>query len=209
MKKNIILTSYFIGSIIVSIPILISIAGAWGYISLKYDFFDSILNIIHFRFSFITLLILFIAISTALVIDMFFFKNKKQFNKNLHVLENIFGKKINIFFNFSLSLLAGYFEELVFRVYLYLFLLFIIQKITTLFFYVDIVIIILISLIFAFLHILQGKLAFILSFIFSIIFFISIKLSNCIWYAIIAHAVFNFLELAIIFPLHKKQLGTD
>lgn len=154
----------------------------------------------------IKVLILLISASTVFFIyDIFLFYNKNQLKKNIILFEQIFGNKTNTGLNLILSILSGYFEELFFRGYLYYFLINVIQKIN--FFnvnYLVIILIIFVSIIFAFFHIVQGNEVLIISFLLSILFFISIKLSSSIWYAISFHSIINFVELTFIIQYQKK-----
>ena len=186
---------YFFGSVILTIPILI-------FIFFKIDnlYFKNIIDILIFKFNLFTVIFLIIVFILIMVFELFFF-DKESFENNLRNIELLLGEKNNIFLNFILCFFTGYFEEVLFRGYLYYLVLILSKSL----FFGNILSIILISLIFGFLHITQGKIGIIASSIISIIFFISIVISNTIWYAIIFHFIFNFVELSFIFPYQKRM----
>ena len=132
------------------------------------------------------------------IFDIFFYNNSENFKNNDRNITLLIGVKHNAFLNLILSLLSGYFEELLFRGYFFLLLSLLIPNI-----YINILIV---SITFGFLHITQKKSGVILTTIISIIFFISIIISKTILYAMIFHALFNFVELSIIYPYQKRKI---
>lgn len=200
--KKIAIFFYVTGSILVTLPLII-----FQRLQIKSIIINNIINMLNFKLNILTILILFLSITIIILFDIFLLKNKSQLKKNIIMIEQIFGEKINIKLNTILSLLSGYFEELLFRGYMYFFLIRILYKngfINNL--YIELIIISFISSIFALFHMVQGKEAFFISFLISIIFFISIKLSSSIWYAILAHSTINFIEFTFIIPYQKKKL---
>jgi len=134
-------------------------------------------------------------------LDIFIIKNRDTFENNYKNITNLIGNKHNIFLNLVLSFLSGYFEELLFRCYLFLLLNLIIPNI-----FINITII---SIIFGLLHITQKSIGVILSFVISIFFFLSILLSNTVIYAMVFHGLFNFIELSFIFPYQLSKFSGD
>jgi membrane protease YdiL (CAAX protease family) len=200
--KKISLFFYITGSLLLTLPIII-----YKLFQSKSTIINNLINIFNFRLDIITILLILSSIILIIFYDILFFNNKNQLSKNLILIEQIFGKKFDIKLILVLSLLSGYFEELLFRGYLY-FSLNRILEVINIFnaFYSDLIIILFISILFALLHIIQGKEIFIISLLISIIFFISIKASNSIWYAVLTHSIINFIEFSFIIPYQKKKL---
>ena len=203
-EKKLTLLFYTTGSILFSLPILFySITG------FKNIFLNNILLLFKPNFEAKTLFLMLFLTFIIIIYDLFFLKNEKQIKKNILLFETVFGKHNDIRFNFFISLLSGYMEELIFRGYIYLLLITLFKEIMTSVIYLDAVFIIIISLVFALFHIIQGKTALYASFIISIVFFISIKMSDTILYAIGTHALINFLELSIVVPYQKKRITSE
>ncbi len=200
--KKISLIFYISGSIILTLPVIL-----FKIFSINLKIINNIYEILHFNFNSITILFLFFSISILFLYDIFFYKNNNQLKKNIILLEHIFGTKTNIKLNLLLSFLSGYFEELLFRGYLYYLLLnIIIIKDYYNNIYAELIIFFLISLLFALFHVIQGKEIFIISFLISIVFLISIKLSSSIWYAVLTHSIINFIELTFIIPYQRNKI---
>ena len=199
--KKITLIFYISGSILVTLPLII-----FQILQSKSIIINNIINILHLKFNITTILLLLLTIILIILLDIFFLRNKNQLKKNITMINQIFGTKLNIKLNLLLSILSGYFEELLFRGYIYFILIRILEiKGIINNFYADLIIILFISLFFGILHVVQGKEAFLISFLISIILFISIKISSSIWYAILTHATINFIEISFIIPYQKKK----
>ena len=199
--KKISLIFYISGTVLATLPLII-----YKFVKFQSIIFYNLINILYIKFNFMTILISFFSIIFVIFFDIFFLKNKDQLKKNIIIIEQIFGGEINIKLNFILSILSGYFEELLFRGYIYFILIRILEiKGIINNFYADLIIILFISLFFGILHVVQGKEAFLISFLISIILFISIKISSSIWYAILTHSIINFIEFTFIIPYQKKK----
>ena len=198
--KKISLIFYISGTVLATLPLII-----YKFVKFQSIIFYNLINILYIKFNFMTILISFFSIIFVIFFDIFFLKNKDQLKKNIIIIEQIFGGEINIKLNFILSILSGYFEEILFRGYLYLSLIriFKINDINN--FHTELILILFISLLFALFHINQGKTTFIISFLISVIFFVTIKLSLSIWYAILTHSIINFIEFTFIIPYQKKK----
>lgn len=193
---------YILGSILLTLPLLFYKIKPYNF-----NFIKDILIIFQFNFNLMILLLLIFGSIVFFIYDVFIFKDKDQLKKNIIMFEEIIGGKRNVGLNLILSILSGYFEELLFKGYMYYVLINII-KITNIFndIYLEVIIIIFVSIIFALFHIVQGKEVFIVSFLLSLLFFISIKLTDSIWYAISFHSIINFIELTFIIQYQKKSL---
>ncbi len=180
-------------------------AGGSILVSILLIFIKDVRFLLKFKFSLSSILFLGFTLIIFILLE-FLITNKENDKKNIKQIEIVFGKHPNILYLFFICLLASYFEELFFRGYLYLFL----KNLFSIFinnnFAINIIIIVFISFVFGILHISQGIAGFIFSFIASITFFISIIISSTIIYAIIAHFVFNFIELTVIIPYKRKKI---
>ena len=167
---------------------------------------SEIRNLMIFKVNLISIIFLLLVLTTILLLDIFFFNDKETFQKNCNIYSNLFGKKKNITVIILVSIFSGLFEELLFRGYLYELIIFLIP-LKQIFIIIDILVITILSILFGFLHISQGKAAALFSGIASIVFFISIKLSSTIWYAVIFHSLFNFVQLFFITPFLIKKMA--
>jgi membrane protease YdiL (CAAX protease family) len=162
------------------------------------ELLNDLLQLLKINFNLITIFIFITSLLILILTDLLIFKDKKRLAKNIKLIEMSFGEKRNIFTNLTLSLLSGSAEELLFRGYLFILTKIIISNI--------IIIIIFLSLIFALLHIIQGLSGFILTFIASIVLFILLITAHSLWYAVIFHLLFNFIQLNFLIDFQKKNL---
>jgi len=192
---------YLSGTIILVLPLIIL-----SFIKHNITFFNILINYCSFKISIITIIILSITTLSFFIYDIYFNNNFNQIKKNIYLINNIFGLKKTILKVTLISLFSGIFEELLFRLYIYNLILLLIKNFINLNIYSNTLIILLISIIFGLLHIIQGKAATLISFIFSIIFIITMIISNTIYYAIFFHGIFNFIEFMFILPYQEKKL---
>ncbi|MBN2545645.1 MAG: CPBP family intramembrane metalloprotease [Spirochaetes bacterium] len=164
----------------------------------KTAFISSILNLLIFKINFYSIIIVTIAVCLILIYD-FFEKYSLFLKEKLLLFENIFGPNPLVIETLIISLLSGFFEELLFRGYLYFFSLFIFKFFISDTLLIEFFSILIISIIFGLFHVVQGVKAFLFSILISIVFFISINLSNTLYYAIFSHAFFNFIEIKFIY----------
>lgn len=180
---------YITGSILVTIPLI---------------FIKKARLLLVFKFSFEVIIFLITILFIVMLLEFLTFTENDEIN--LKRIEIIFGVNLNIPYIFLICLFAAYFEEFLFRGYSYILLKNILQLFIKNPLIINIIVTIIISLIFGILHITQGIKCGIFSFLASVIFFISMIISNTIIYAIFAHFLFNFIELTIIIPYQRKKL---
>jgi membrane protease YdiL (CAAX protease family) len=191
---------YSAGSIMLLTPVIFFIMTKIN----KFEIFNYIISIMQFKFDILTIFFLLFVFGLILVLDIFFFKDEEHIKKNIKNIEILLGEKNNILLNFILCIFTGFFEEILFRGYLY-FLIFMVLNIIFPFIVAVFISIFIVSVLFGFLHITQGKIGFIMSALISVIFFVSIIISKTIWYAMVTHFIFNFIELSFVFPSQKKK----
>jgi membrane protease YdiL (CAAX protease family) len=198
-KYFIVIVFYIIGSILVSIPVIL----AFHFETI--GFFSYIKDIFIFKFNLLTIILFIIFFIILILADSIAINNQKVIKNNIRNIELLLGGKNNIFLNFVLCIFTGFFEETAFRGLLFSFFNIIIKLflsgMNSL-----ILSILLVSIIFALFHITQGWIGLVMSFIISVLFFVSIIISKTIWYAVIIHFLFNFIELSFVLPYQKKNL---
>jgi membrane protease YdiL (CAAX protease family) len=201
MKKYI-LIFYITGSIIATLPLIISVFFPFGG-----QYLEKIKTILSFKYDLNSIVLMITAIITLLLIDSYLFSNIKYLKRNSRLLNSALGEK-DTKFNIFLSLFTGYFEEILFRGYFFIFSIYLFNaffhfsnEIMSVFAAVALV-----SVVFGMFHVVQGMIGALVSFVFSIIFFLTMLKSGCLWYAIAGHALFNFIELTFVFPSNKKKL---
>lgn len=182
---------YLFGSLILLLPIFVKLL-----FRLNNIFLDQLISIIQIKYSFISIILL-LSVTIILITYDLLTTDEKMFRKNEKNIIMLLGNKHNIILNFVLCFFTGFFEELFFRGYLFILLSLFINNLF--------IIILIISSTFGILHLTQGLKGVVLSSIISIIFFLSVLISQTIWYAIIFHIIFNFLELTIIYPYQKLK----
>ena len=161
---------------------------------------EELLKLFHFRFNWIPLLILTLSMCLIIFYDLFYFSKKERFAQNYEVIKKITGKNSLWYVNLSLSALSGYFEELLFRGYLLIILTVIIR-------FNYLIVIFILSIFFGLFHLSQGKAAFFLSTLVSMLFFYTVKMSENIIIPMVFHTAFNYIQLQWIIPYQKKKFG--
>jgi len=203
-KKNTILLSiifiYLLLSIIFILPVIIY---QLFFAEKRIPLISPLAAAFNLNFDIRSLIFLTVTMSIVMIIDVLFIQNSENLKKN-KTIDDIFPEDTKLHLKFIVSLLSGFFEEIFFRGYLFFLPSLFLGEL----FYnraVYISIIVTISIIFGVLHINQGKSAAALSVAVSIIFFISLKLSSSIWYPIVYHFLFNFIQLAFILPYNRNK----
>jgi membrane protease YdiL (CAAX protease family) len=190
---------YITGTIILFLPV---------FLFSKVYFFSLLTNILKFNFSIISILILFFSFSAFIILDIFLLDDKNLIQRNIRNIEMLLGEKQNIFLNLILCIFTGFFEEILFRGYIY-FGLILLLKIFLPNLAALIISVLVLSIIFGLFHITQGIPGLIVTTLISVVFCITLIFSNTIWYAIIVHFIFNFIELSFIVPYQKKRLENE
>jgi membrane protease YdiL (CAAX protease family) len=180
---------YLFGCILTILPVFI----------FQIDYFKIIKNLFNNNFHLLIIIILIFFLIIILLTDYLVTKkdNLDILTKNINFIN---GGNNNNYINLILCIFVGVFEELLFRGYAYS--LIIILK-CNLFFII--VIVFVFSIIFSILHITQGKIGLIFSFVISILLFVTIFVTRSIWYAIVFHFLIDFIELSVIYPLQKRR----
>ncbi|MCG8569592.1 MAG: CPBP family intramembrane metalloprotease [Spirochaetes bacterium] len=187
--KKISLTIYIIASLFVTIPLIIFYPHGLAL-------FVNLVEMFRFPEHWLATALLFLGILVINLYDILFYNDREQFIKNEQMIRSVIGEK-SILNYLLISILSGYFEEVLFRGYFYQLLL--LTKTPLVFTFS------LISFIFAILHANQGKIAFILSFMISLSFLLYVHYTGCIIIPIIFHALFNFFQLTFTIPYQKKK----
>lgn len=202
MNKNILVIIYLIGSILITMPSLFL---------LKFEniVIKEVNKALFFNFDLRSIIITIFSITIIILLDIIYFLNFKYKNRNNTLINKLFEKR-NFVLDPVFSFLTGYFEEIFFRGYLYLLLLITISNIININeITISLIVMIFISIIFGLFHLTQGLIAFFLSLVMSMIFFLTIKISGTIWYAIIGHALFNYIEITFVLPWQKSYIQKD
>ncbi len=190
--KFITITFYLSLLIILIVPILLQILNL-----IDLTFFADLLTFFRMNLNIRAIIILILSLALLLSADVFFIRDKGRIIKNIKLIEMTFGAKRSIFLNFTVSSLSGMAEEIFFRGYLYILCGYLVKS--------TMIIIIAISLVFALLHIIQGIQGLIVTFSASVMVFIIMITAHSIWYAVIFHILFNFIQLNFIIDMQKKK----
>ena len=189
---------YIAGSIVSSIPLFLSFY-------FENEFFSYIRKLVYFNMNVFAITGLSLFFGLVILFDMFFMTKSENIKRNFRNIEMLLGTRNNILLNFILCLFTGYFEEMLFRGILY-YLLYILACFFLSPVFAMIVAVSTVSITFAVFHITQGIPGLVMSFIISVVFFISIFISGTIWYAALFHLIFNFMELTFVIPYQKKLI---
>lgn len=164
----------------------------------KSSFIRLVFDLFIFRFKLIPFLTVLLFFVTTFLVDFFFSNNEKQFHENYTRLKEVLGSGRNGLKIAALALLSGFTEELLFRGYL----LFLLVKLLVMPPFLGVVIV---SLLFGFLHVNQGKTAFFVSTLVSGILCYFVLSTGSLVIPFVFHAGFNFIQLYFVLPLQKKR----
>lgn len=190
IRKNILflVVTYFIFTILLTLPLL--------FIDKNKKFFSLFKFNLDFK-SFFLIVIIFL-------ITVIYEIKKRPNEKELNIFLLFFEEKQNIILVIILAVLSGFSEELFFRGYLYILLESFFNTMINNLFISNTITFFIISLLFALFHFTQGNDAFIFSMIFSFSFLYTVAESGSIIIPILAHSIFNFIEIVFILPKKIK-----
>lgn len=166
------------------------------------DYFNNISSFLNFNFDYLFFLITVLLIIVLVFFSIYFVKNDNN-DRYSKIYYDVLGTKKPIILSFLMIFFGAFFEELMFRGYIFVFFNIIFYK-----FGIDYnvaISIVLLSVVFSLFHITQGREGLVFSFILSIFLAILTYRSYSVWPAVLIHSLYNSIEIFYVYPVFLKK----
>ncbi len=185
---------YVVATILLFIPLFI----------FKNSYFLILGKLFTFRLDIISIVITISILILIVILDIIVAPKLKSTRGNIDKFNRYLSiDSIPTIFILIFSFFVALCEEIIFRGYLIALLFLILPTIISVNF-TGTLIILLLSILFALLHLYQGVFNVIMIFLISIALFVILVISKTIWYPIIFHFILDFIQLAFILPYQKR-----